>query len=963
MAGSETGGLTTEFVYRNLSMGAVALSLGSGLLPAAQAATFTVTNLNDAGAGSLRQAIEDANGAAGADVIDFQAGLTGTIMLTTGQLSITDSVDIQGPGAADLSVSGNNSSRVFYLYNGSSVLDVTMSGLTITNGSANIGAGIIDFDENLTLDGVAISGNASTGDGAGLWADGFNMNLTIRNSVLSGNVSGDDGGGIYIEDTGGPLLIENTVVSGNTAADKGGGIYFYDPDDDLITRDSTIVGNSAGNLGGGVYLYSPDSGVVTVERSTISGNTAASGGGVYFYSPDHGMVIENTTVSGNTASGAGGGIVLYNLYNGALRHSTIADNTAGTASGAGMDLNADTLVVENTVIANNLAAGSGSDLGGGGTFDATYSLIRDVAGANVTDSGGNVFNTDPQLGPLQDNGGTTFTHMPGGLASPLINAGDPAFVAPPSVDQRGAPRVSDGRVDIGAVERADSAVQFDAATLSVAEDGASILVTVTRSDTFGAASVDYATSDAGATAGADYTATAGTLNFADGQASASFSVPILDDALLEGDENFQVDLSNPSANLRLGTPAQVVVTITDVEAGTVQLDSATYSVAESAGTLTVTVDRINGSDGAVSVDYATTNGSATAGADYSASAGTLSFADGQTSASFNVPILDDGLVEADETFTVSLSNPMGGAALGTPVMATATILDDEVAGTLAFVDASASVTESAGVLTVSVQRSGGSDGAVQVDFGTSDGSALSPADFTAVLGSLMWVDGESGIKTFNIPIANDGIDEPDEAFTVILSNVQGGAALGSATLPVTIINSASAPAAIPAPQVIPASDQPARGLLALLVAFAAWFGLRRRSGGALGLALLAATLFAGDITSAEAAPKAVRATPVFAVGTVVSVDGRSGLTSLQLVGGKALSIAPQHVSVTDRRIDRASVGGVKRLADLVAGQVVLVKYRVGDASEYKLWLYSSEIEANAEMARKQERRQHEADRR
>jgi len=69
------------------------------------------------------------------------------------------------------------------------------------------------------------------------------------------------------------------------------------------------------------------------------------------------------------------------------------------------------------------------------------------------------------------------------------------------------------------------------------------------------------------------------------------------------------------------------------------------------------------------------------------------------------------------------------------------------------------------------------------------------------------------------------------------------------------------------------------------------------------------------------------------------------------------------VSVTDRRIDRASVGGVKRLADLVAGQVVLVKYRVGDASEYKLWLYSSEIEANAEMARKQERRQHEADRR
>ena len=77
-----------------------ALTLGAALaaVPAAHAAPFTVSNLNDAGPGSLRQAIEDANGLAGADTIGFQAGLTGTITLTTGQLEITDSVDIQGPG-------------------------------------------------------------------------------------------------------------------------------------------------------------------------------------------------------------------------------------------------------------------------------------------------------------------------------------------------------------------------------------------------------------------------------------------------------------------------------------------------------------------------------------------------------------------------------------------------------------------------------------------------------------------------------------------------------------------------------------------------------------------------------------------------------------------------------------------------------------------------------------------------
>src|SRR5262245_28333186 len=105
----------------------------------AEAAVFNVTNLNDNGAGSLRQALIDANTAAGADTVTFQAGLTGTITLTTGQLSIYDSVDVQGPGAAVLTVSGNNASRVFYLYNGSALIDVTISGLTITQGNANIG--------------------------------------------------------------------------------------------------------------------------------------------------------------------------------------------------------------------------------------------------------------------------------------------------------------------------------------------------------------------------------------------------------------------------------------------------------------------------------------------------------------------------------------------------------------------------------------------------------------------------------------------------------------------------------------------------------------------------------------------------------------------------------------------------------------------------------------------------------
>src|SRR5947209_5196210 len=94
-----------------VATGAVTLGLAALAAPSAAAATFTVTNLNDSGAGSLRQAVLDANGAAGADVITFQSGLSGTITLATGELSLYDSVDIQGPGAAAITISGNNSTR------------------------------------------------------------------------------------------------------------------------------------------------------------------------------------------------------------------------------------------------------------------------------------------------------------------------------------------------------------------------------------------------------------------------------------------------------------------------------------------------------------------------------------------------------------------------------------------------------------------------------------------------------------------------------------------------------------------------------------------------------------------------------------------------------------------------------------------------------------------------------------
>src|SRR5262249_27941984 len=160
--------------------------------------------------------------------------------------------------------------------------------------------------------------------------------------------------------------------------------------------------------------------------------------------------------------------------------------------------------------------------------------------------------------------------------------------------------------------------------------------------------------------------TSGTLTFADGETSKTFTVPISDDNLVEINETFNLALSNPTGGAALGNPATASVTIVDNDTpqpGTLQFSAAAYSVSENQGTATITVTRTGGSNVPVSVNYATSDGTAT-GADYTASSGTLSFGIGETSKTFTVPITDDTLVEGNETINLTLAGPTGGATLG-----------------------------------------------------------------------------------------------------------------------------------------------------------------------------------------------------------------------------------------------------------------------------------------------------------
>ena len=226
-------------------------------------------------------------------------------------------------------------------------------------------------------------------------------------------------------------------------------------------------------------------------------------------------------------------------------------------------------------------------------------------------------------------------------------------------------------------------LQFSAATYSVGENGGSATITITRTGgSTGAVGATVSTSNGTAAAGSDYTAVSTTVSFATGDTtSKTVSIPITDDAVVEGNETVNVALGTPTGGATLGSPATAVLTITDNDgaaAGSLQFSAATYSVAENGGSATITVTRTGGSAGPVGVTFATSNGTATAGSDYTAVSQTVSFATGDTtSKTVSVSITNNGAAEPSETVNLTLSNPTGGATVGTPGSAVLTIVDDD----------------------------------------------------------------------------------------------------------------------------------------------------------------------------------------------------------------------------------------------------------------------------------------------
>jgi len=361
-------------------------------------ATFTVSTTNDAGAGSLRQAIIDANGTPGSTV-DFNLPNNSTITLIS-QIQITSNMTIINNNPSTIIVSGGGTTRIFLISAPSPVVSIT--NLTLRDGFTNADGAAINNSGILTINNCVITNNnANGGFGAGIY-NTLPGNVTLNYCTISDNQSTANGAGLH-NDNGSIMAVNNSTISGN-----------------IITTLLFVLG--AG-------IYNGISSSLTVLNSTFNGNVGFNGSGLYNTGT---LTMTNSTVSGNghtdTSIGIGGGV-----------------SNVGTAT------------LNNTIVALNFAE-SDPDISGNFSLSSGYNLIGDVGGSTgITDGvNGNIVGVNPLLNPLANYGGPTLT-MSLQFGSPAIDVGNNALVPPGTLfDQRGPgfPRIINGTVDIGAIEAA-----------------------------------------------------------------------------------------------------------------------------------------------------------------------------------------------------------------------------------------------------------------------------------------------------------------------------------------------------------------------------------------------------------------------------------------------------------------------------------------------------------------------------
>ncbi len=300
--------------------------------------------------------------------------------------------------------------------------------------------------------------------------------------------------------------------------------------------------------------------------------------------------------------------------------------------------------------------------------------------------------------------------------------------------------------------------------------------------------VRYTSEDITATGDVDYEVLSGIVTFAPGETRQTIHAHINGDRLVEATETYRIRLSAPT-NATIADDVGIVTITNDDAAPLPTLSIADASITEgNSGTklMNLTVTLSAPATGPVTVGYATANGTAMAGSDYTAKSGTLSFAAGETSKTIQVSITGDATNEANESFKVNLTNPAGAVIADGEAIATITNDDAAPLPTLSIADASITEGNSGTkLMNLTVTLSRPAAGAVTVAYATADDTARAGSDYTAKSGTLSFAAGETS-KTIQIVVQGDTLVEGNEAFAVRLTSPTGatiadGAAVATIT--------------------------------------------------------------------------------------------------------------------------------------------------------------------------------------
>ena len=674
----------------------------------AAAGVLTVTNANDSGAGSLRQAIADA---AAGDTINFSLPAGSVITLTSQELVLDKNLTVSGPGADSLAVSGNNQRRVFRVASG---VTASISGLTIRDGfvlapglSSNItdgnGGGVLNAGTltltNCTVTNNSVMGsNTPIGDGNGGGIDNSG-NLTLTGCTVSNNIATGGrgfldagfarGGGINNR-AGATLAVTGSTLSGNEArggrsnqgaAKPGSGGAIFNAGT-LTLAGSSVNGNAAvgraapeagagGGLGGGL----DNSGTANVNGCDFVNNTARGGSSERSGGPADGgginnrasatLTLTNSAVRGNTAVAGGGsqsgepaaGGGVKNLSTATLTNCEVSGNTA--TGGSVRDFGADvgeggglysvgTLALTNSTVSGNEARG--------GWIVNDGAAGKGAGGGVLAEGTLSLTTCTVTLNSAAGGRGLTSSAEGGGILFRGPGTAKPINTIVAGNAARGNSN-SGGANDTVTGPDVSGTFATLGHNLVGKNDGAEASFPVGRPNAF---------TDIVGTSAAPVDAVLGPLADNGGPTRThrpwpgSPAVESGDNAVLSPPYGLTTDQRGPGfPRLRHGRVNMGSVETTF--ASVFEIDASALTVAEGAGSLVVTVKRVGTPDGGDnSVDFEFTEGSATARADFTPVYGTLRFGLGETAKTFTVFINDDAFAEGDETFYLHLTNEKGG---------------------------------------------------------------------------------------------------------------------------------------------------------------------------------------------------------------------------------------------------------------------------------------------------------------